>query len=121
MTTEILDDLFVIEKNKQCKASKKFKGFYFEPEMIDQIKDKADELNMTESEFAEKVFELALEHLKKNKTIKKQNINDRKQYLFYLDHEQDEKLSELTTKTNRDRSEIVRIAIDYLYKNVEIG
>ena len=43
-----------------------------------------------------------------------------KQYSVYLRPEQSDTLEWLANKTGKDRSEIVRIALDYLFENFEI-
>lgn len=63
-STNSKQDIFAIKKKEnEVNPPKKFKGFYFYPDMIKNIKDMATKLNMSESEFAEKIFEIAIENI----------------------------------------------------------
>lgn len=40
---------------------------------------------------------------------------------YYIYEEQDKKLNEMARKSDRDKSNLIRLAIDFLYKNAEIN
>jgi len=58
---------------------------------------------------------------KKPITISKEETTSKKiKRTYYLYEENDEKISKLARKSGKDKSELIRIAIDFLYDNVEI-
>ena len=58
---------------------------------------------------------------KKPITISKEENSQKKiKRTYYIYEENDEKISKLSRRSGKDKSELVRIAIDFLYDNVEI-
>jgi len=58
---------------------------------------------------------------KKPITISKEENSQKKiKRTYYIYEENDEKISKLARRSGKDKSELVRIAIDFLYDNVEI-
>jgi len=53
-------------------------------------------------------------------TINSLEKKEKVQRSFYISPQQDRNLEKLKARTGRDKSELVRIALDYMFENVEV-